>query len=152
MTTPTKNEIEMADYRAKVAAEEEARLAKVMAVLGPGADAYAEWVLTDRTGQIAEQRIPTGRRHGQGWQPPAPTSPERLTNEEGTRLSFVDAASVRHFPFRFIVWFHSFSHYKPQTAEQLAAAREKREAKARAAQAEEMALFPGLTSFGGKSP
>lgn len=140
MAAATDSEKEMAALRAQLAAEGLALRAEAVTACGPGADAYAFWVIVDRTKEQPDQRIATCRRgDGRGWQPPAPNPLERLT---GSRLAYIDKEGRTHHPFRFEVGFQSLKEYRPQTAEQLARAREARETKARALIAADMPLFP----------
>lgn len=140
--TPTPHEAKMAAYRAGVAGQAQSEAEFIRSKLGE-AEAYAYWVIIDKLGQLPERKIPTCRRKGGGgWDPPCPNIDERIPNHPH---SYVDKAGNRHDPFRFI---HSFQHiggaYNPMTAEEMAAARAKREAKAYEKEREKYALFPEL--------
>jgi hypothetical protein len=125
--------------RRRIADEGLAELAKAVAVCGPGATAYAAWIITDKLGLLPEQRVYCCRRPGQaGWLPSheaAGGTDERIDDAE---RSFVVKGETFK-PFRFKIGFQSLDEYRPQTPEQMKRAADARDVKRAAAEAAKQA-------------
>lgn len=149
MAVPTQFERESAEMRANLAAKGEAERRQAIAACGPGAAAYGIWIAKDRSGREPDRLVYCCQRSGQrGWQPSSdfPGSNDRWEEHEGYDFN---GQNVK--PFRWSSGLKVLNEYRPQTAEQLAAARERRElkeAEAAAAEAARLAAMPKqLTLF-----
>jgi len=142
MPTPTAFEIERAEYRAELA-EEERRQWQAAAAQFPGAKRIYKHVFTDKllhgVRECVEDHVV--------WsdQSTCDEFRERMTPDQHPGY---ECNGEIFYPFRFShhVAVFTADTYKPQTAQQLADAREKRKAKKRAAVEREQrqSLFPEI--------
>lgn len=127
---PTEHDIQAAAMRADIAKKERADLDEAIVICGQGKKAYAKHVLHDRTGVEPDRVYYCSQADdGTGWMPKPNHKNERLPNGHfryELHFCYIGAPSKL---------------YKPKTAEQLAAARVKREQKRVDALAADMPLF-----------
>lgn len=131
---------ENAALRRRIADEQRAELDAAIAAVGPDHERYCRWIEHDKLG-LLPPRISYGYNDGSGWQNEPPFDGERVEQDV---VTFVTEAGikydchttpikgVKYYPFRWSLGFQALTSYRPQSAEQLKAAAERRHAEATA--------------------